>query len=74
MLIHRDQVIQRLRDRGDHDRASAAVSALPRIVDAQRDAGVLHQFEVSVDDVEGAATEGCGGVTGEASGESGAGS
>ena len=73
MRIHRDQVVQQLRDRGDHDRASAAVSALPPIVDAQRDAGVLHEFELSVDDVERAATRDCG-REGGVSGESGAGS
>lgn len=62
MLLDKDAVTARLRAEGDHDRALAAETALPKHVDTERDAGLLHQFDLSVseladDDADGSDPE-----------------
>ncbi len=52
MLVDKDAVTDALRARGDHDRAAQADTALPRNVDTETDAGLLHQFELNVCEVE----------------------
>lgn len=52
MQIEKETITESLRNRGDHDRAQAAECALPRTVDTERDAGLLHQFDVSIEDIE----------------------
>lgn len=52
MLVDKDAVTDALRARGDHDRAAQAATALPRNVDTETDAGLLHQFELNVCEVE----------------------
>lgn len=52
MLVDKDAVTDALRARGDHDRAAQADTALPRSVDTEVDAGLLHQFDLNVAEVE----------------------
>lgn len=51
MEIEKDQVVDLLRSRGEHDRAQQVDCALPRHVDTDRDAGLLHTFEINVCDL-----------------------
>jgi hypothetical protein len=51
VLLDKDAVTARLRAEGDHDRALAAETALPKHVDTDRDAGLLHQFDLSVSEL-----------------------
>lgn len=48
MQIDKDEIVDLLRSRGEHDKASSVDCALPRYVDPEQDAGVLHQFDLSV--------------------------
>ncbi len=57
MLVAKDAVTEALRARGDHDRAAQADTALPRNVDTENDAGLLHQFDLNVSEVEAVETE-----------------
>jgi hypothetical protein len=52
--VHLDKgaVAAALRRQGDHDRAQRAECALPRRVDTERDAGLLHQLDVDIDQME----------------------
>lgn len=56
MQIDKDDIVDLLRSRGEHDKASSVACALPRQVDTDADAGVLHQFDVNVSEVTKAAT------------------
>jgi hypothetical protein len=49
--IDKEQVVDLLRARGQHDRAQQIDSALPRHVDVEADAGLLHAVEVNVRDL-----------------------
>ena len=51
MQVEKETITASLRSRGEHDRAQQADCALPRTVDTERDAGLLRQFEVDVDDL-----------------------
>ena len=55
MHLDKEDVTAQLRANGDHDRASAADAALPRVVDTERDANLLHQFDLSVAELDEAA-------------------
>jgi hypothetical protein len=57
VLVDKEAVTDALRARGDHDRAAQAETALPRNVDTETDAGLLHQFELNVCDVVAAEAE-----------------
>ena len=46
MVTTRDNVIELLRDRGEHDQAMAATCVLPTEIDTKRDAALLHRFGV----------------------------
>ena len=48
MHVDKDDVVELLRARGDHDKAATVQCALPRHVDTDADAGILHQFDVNV--------------------------
>jgi len=50
--VRKDDVAAQLRRQGEHDRAQQAVCALPRSVDTDRDAGLLHRLDVDVDELE----------------------
>lgn len=52
MLVDKDAVTDALRARGDHDRAVQAEAVLPRHVDTDREAGLLHQLDLNVAEVE----------------------
>ncbi len=55
MLVEKDEVTGALRARGDYDRASLAEVLLPRRVDTEREAALIHQLDLNVCDVEAAA-------------------
>ncbi len=55
MQVDKEDVVDLLRSRGQHDKAASIQCALPRQVDTEADAGLLNQFEVSVSDVRQAA-------------------
>ena len=55
MQVDKEDVVDLLRSRGQHDKAASIQCALPRHVDTEADAGLLHQFEVSVSEVRQAA-------------------
>ena len=57
MHIDKEEVVDLLRSRGQHDKAASVGCALPRHVDTEADAGVLHQFGVSVSDIADAASQ-----------------
>ena len=52
MQIDKEEVVDLLRARGEHDKAASVQCALPRHVDTEADAGVLHQFDVNVSELE----------------------
>lgn len=47
MRVKKDAVEAKLRAEGEHDRALEAHCVLPRVVDTERDAGLLSQLEIS---------------------------
>jgi hypothetical protein len=51
--VEKEAVSAALRRQGDHDKAQQAECALPRHVDTERDAGLLHRLDVDVDDLKG---------------------
>ena len=53
MQVEKETVADALRRQGDHDKAQQAECALPRQVDTDRDAGLLHRLDVDVDDLDG---------------------
>lgn len=54
MVVDKEAVTAALRARGDHDRAAVAETVLPRTVDTATDAGLIHQLDLNVADVEAA--------------------
>ncbi len=58
MEIEKDQVVDMLRSRGEHDRAQQVDSALPRHVDTDRDAGLLHTFDINIGELPADTDEG----------------
>ncbi|HJR40295.1 MAG TPA: hypothetical protein VJ819_18075 [Nocardioidaceae bacterium] len=48
MEIEKDEVVDLLRARGEHDRAQQVECALPRHVDTEQDAGLLHAFDINI--------------------------
>ena len=55
MHVDKEEVVDLLRSRGDHDKAASVECALPRQVDTEADAGLLHQFDVNVSEITTAA-------------------
>jgi len=55
MHAGRDEIVEALRDRGDHDRALEATCGLPRFVDTERDRGALKKVGVNPDTLLGIA-------------------
>ena len=56
MQIDKKEVVDLLRARGDHDKAASVSCALPRQVDTEQDAGLLHTYDVSVTELAAAET------------------
>ena len=54
MQLDKSAVAAALRRQGDHDRAQQAECSLPRRVDTERDAGLLHRFGVDLTELEAA--------------------
>jgi len=50
--LDKGAVAAALRRQGDHDRAQQAECSLPRQVDTQRDAGLLHRLDVDLDELD----------------------
>jgi hypothetical protein len=46
--VQKSAVTAVLREQGDHDRAQQAECLLPRQVDTERDANLLHQLDVDL--------------------------
>ncbi len=53
MEIPKEQILELLRSRGDHDKATQAQSELPDTVDTERDAGLLQRFGLDPGDIIG---------------------
>ena len=51
MQVDKEEVVDLLRSRGEHDKAASVECALPKHVDTEADAGVLHQFDVNVSEI-----------------------
>ena len=65
MQVEKNEVVELLRARGEHDKAANVECALPQQVDTERDAGLLHAFDVSTREVaEADAAAPTGGGTG----------
>ncbi len=52
MHVPKSAVTAALRRQGEHDRAQQAECQLPRHVDTERDANLLHRFDVDIRDLE----------------------
>jgi hypothetical protein len=55
--VDKEDVVDLLRSRGEHDKAASVDCALPKKVDTEADAGLLHQFDVKVSEVKDAASD-----------------
>jgi len=53
MEIPKDQILNMLRERGDHDQADQAAGELPDQVDPERDAGILSKFGLDPQEILG---------------------
>lgn len=58
MHLDKEDVTAKLRAEGEHDRALQAQSTLPNHIDPERDAGLLHQFDLNVGELIEEAREG----------------
>jgi hypothetical protein len=68
--IDKHAVADKLRTDGEFDRAQQAECALPRQVDTERDAALLHQFDVNIADLHAQAADDASGQEGEGAEES----
>jgi hypothetical protein len=64
MQIDKQQIIEFLKSRGDHDKASQAESDLPDQVDTDKHADQLNKFGVNPQDLLGGIGGGLGGKLG----------
>lgn len=53
MDVDREKVVDLLRAKGEHDKAVTADCALPKHIDPEQDAGLLHSLDVSVRELTG---------------------
>ena len=53
MEIDKESVLKLIRERGDDEQAKRAESELPDRIDTDRDAGLLQQFGVELEDLTG---------------------
>lgn len=60
MQIDKQQIIESLKNRGDHDQATQAHSDLPDKVDTDQDSGLLSKFGINPADLLGGAGGGIG--------------
>ncbi len=57
MHLDKEDVAARLRAEGDHDRALLAQTTLPKHVDPERDANLLHQLDLNVNELKAETAE-----------------
>lgn len=55
MNVKKDEIVDLLRARGEHDKAASVDCVLPRHVDTEADAGLLSQYDVNVSEIVAAA-------------------
>lgn len=55
MQIHKEQILQVLKSRGDHEQAQQAEQELPDQVDTGQHADLLGRFGIDISDLDGAA-------------------
>ena len=60
MQIDKQQIIEMLKNRGDHDKATQAQSDLPDTVDTDQDSGLLSKFGINPADLLGGSGGGIG--------------
>jgi hypothetical protein len=58
MYLEKEAVTARLRADGEYDRAHMAETTLPKHIDPERDAGLLHQFDLNVTELNRELTDG----------------
>lgn len=51
MQIPKDQILQLLRDRGEHEQADRAAQRLPDTVDTEQHGGLLAQHGINLEDL-----------------------
>lgn len=61
MQIDKQQIIDHLTDKGDHDKAAQAQSELPETVDTEKDSGLLSKLGIDPQDLAGKLPGGLGG-------------
>lgn len=64
MKIDKTQIIELLKSRGDHDKATQAQSELPDQVDTEQDSGLLAKLGIDPKDLLGKLPGGLGGLMG----------
>ncbi|MDF9278849.1 hypothetical protein P4U43_13745 [Arthrobacter sp. EH-1B-1] len=64
MNIDKQQIIDLLKNRGDHDKADQAQQELPDQVDTDQDKGMLDKFGINPQDLLGKLGGGFGGLGG----------
>lgn len=64
MNIDKQQIIDLLKNRGDHDKADQAEKELPDQVDTEQDKGLLSKFGINPQDLLGKLPGGLGGLGG----------
>jgi hypothetical protein len=64
MQIDKEQVLELLRSRGDHDKAQQAEQELPDQVDTDQHAGMLQKFGLDPKELLGGLGGGLGGMLG----------
>jgi lipopolysaccharide biosynthesis regulator YciM len=52
--VDKEEIVDLLRSRGEHDKAATVGCALPRRVDTEADAGLLSQYDLNVREVAAA--------------------
>lgn len=58
MNVKKDEIVDLLRARGEHDKAANVDCVLPRHVDTEADAGLLSRYDVDVSEIRAASSDG----------------
>lgn len=61
MQIHKQQILDHLKNRGDHDKAQQTDNELSENVDTDKDSGLLDKFGINAKDLLGKLPGGLGG-------------
>lgn len=57
MNVKKDEIVDLLRARGEHDKAASVECVLPRQVDTEADAGLLSRYDVNVSEIRAASSD-----------------